>query len=133
MKPCSHSRLRTYCTQHNLFRLLPVKHKQLKGRRQQNLRPLCFLGLCIDHRSALEFEGHPPIGVDGYRVDNGEPELFVKLGEGIQFLHLKHKRSDGICLCLPCVLYTVQLLNPCFCLFVCFETAKALISSGFRA
>lgn len=26
MKPCSHSRLCIYYTQHNLFRLLPVKH-----------------------------------------------------------------------------------------------------------
>ena len=30
--------------------------------------------------------------MDGYRVDNGEPELFVKLGEGIQFLHLEQKK-----------------------------------------
>ena len=36
----------------------------------------------------MEFEGHPSVGVNGYRVDNDQPELFVKLGEGIQFLHL---------------------------------------------
>ena len=34
-------------TRYNLFRLLLVKHKKLKGRRQRNLRPLCLLGLCI--------------------------------------------------------------------------------------
>ena len=50
----------------------------------------------------MEFEGHPSVGVNGYRVDNDQPELFVKLGEGIQFLHLKHKRSDGFCLGFPC-------------------------------
>ena len=51
---------------------------KLKGRRQRNLRPLCFWGVCIDLRSALELEGHPPIGVDDHHVNNTQPERFVK-------------------------------------------------------
>ena len=37
-----------------------------------------FWDFCINLRSALELEGHPPIGVDGRHVNNGQPELFVK-------------------------------------------------------
>lgn len=118
MKPCSHSRSCVYYTQHNLFCLLPVKHKQLKGRRQRNLRPLCFWGLCIDFCIVLEFEGHPAIGVDSHRIDNGQPELFVKFGKRVQLLHLKYECANGIRLGLPCVLYTAQLRDPCFGLFV---------------
>ena len=96
MKPCSHSRSCVYYTQHNLFCLLPVKHKQLKGRRQRNLRLYVFGGLCIDLCIALEFEGHPPISVDSHGIDNGQPELFVKFGKRVQLLHLKHECANGI-------------------------------------
>ena len=81
----------------------------------------------------LKFDCHPPVGVYGHRIDNSQPELVVKFGERVQLLHLEHECANGIRLFLPCVLYAVQLLNPFFCLFVCSETAKALISSGFRA
>ena len=66
----------------------------------------------------MEFEGHPSVGVNGYRVDNDQPELFVKLGEGIQFLHLKHKCSDGFCLSFPCRLCGAELLKLCLGFFI---------------
>ena len=66
----------------------------------------------------MEFEGHPSVGVNGYRVDNDLPELFVKLGEGIQFLHLKHKCSDGFCLSFPCRLCGAELLKLCLGFFI---------------
>lgn len=59
-----------------------------------------------------------PSAWTGYRVDNGEPELFVKLGEGIQFLHLKHKRSNGFCLGFPFSLCGAELLKLCLGFFV---------------
>ena len=93
----------------------------------------------------MEFEGHPSVGVNGYRVDNDQPELFVKLGEGIQFLHLKHcllytspsprdlfvklgegiqflhlkhKCSDGFCLSFPCRLCGAELFKLCLGFFI---------------
>ena len=66
----------------------------------------------------MEFEGHPSVGVNGYRVDNDQPELFVKLGEGIQFLHLKHKCSDSFCLSFPCRLCGAELFKLCLGFFI---------------
>ena len=48
------------------------------------------LSIRSERFTTLEFEGHSHVGVDGYRVDNGQPELFVKLGDGVQLLHLEH-------------------------------------------
>ena len=72
----------------------------------------------------MEFEGHPSVGVNGYRVDNDQPELFVKLGEGIQFLHLKHKCSDGFCLSFPCRLCGAELFSYALAFLYC--SAKLL-------
>ena len=32
-----------------------------------------FLGLYVNLRATLKFEGHPPIGVDSHRIDNRQP------------------------------------------------------------
>ena len=74
--------------------------------------------LYINFCAALEFEGHPPIGVNGHRVYDGQPELFIKLGDGVQLLHLKHKRSDGFCLGFPCRLCGAELLKLCLGFFI---------------
>ena len=66
----------------------------------------------------MEFEGHSSVGVNGHCVNSGQPELFVKLGEGIQFLHLKHKRSDGFCLGFPCSFCSAELFEPCLGFFI---------------
>ena len=68
-----------------------------------------------EHFTALEFEGHSSIDMNGHCVDNGQPELFVKLGEGIQLLHLKHKCSNGFCLGFPVNLCGAELLKLCLC------------------
>lgn len=46
------------------------------------------LSIRSERFTTLEFEGHSPVGVDGHCIYNGQPKLFVKLGEGIQFLRL---------------------------------------------
>ena len=90
----------------------------IKARRRLNLRALCCRELCVDFCTALKFESHPPVGVDGYGINDCQPELFVKLAEGIQLLHLKHKASDGFCLGFPCSLCGAELLKLSLCLFV---------------
>ena len=57
--------------------------------------------LTLDFCAALEFEGHSSVGVDSYRVDDGQPEFFIKFGEDTQFLHLEHECANGIRLGLP--------------------------------
>ena len=89
-----------------------------KVRRQLNLRAFDLRSLHINLRTTLEFESHPPIGVNGYCIYDNQPELFIKLGEGIQFLHLEHKGSDGFCLGFPCSLCGAELLKLSLCLFV---------------
>ena len=59
--------------------------------------------------------------MNGHCVDNGQPELFVKLGEGIQLLHLKHKCSNGFCLSFPVNLCGAELLKLCLGFFVPFH------------
>ena len=76
----------------------------------------------------LEFEGHSPVGVNGHCVNSGQPELFVKLGEGVQFLHLKHESTDSFCLGFPCRLCGAELLKLCLGFFV-FSAAKLLTHS----
>ena len=78
--------------------------------------------------TTLEFEGQPPISMDGHRVDNGQPELFVKLGEGIQFLQLEHKCSDGFCLGFPCRLCGAELFEPYLGFFVPLH--KSIVPGG---
>ena len=41
------------------------------------------LSIGSERFTTLEVEGHPSVCVDGYRIDDGQPELFVKLGNGI--------------------------------------------------
>ena len=82
----------------------------------QVLKPAVFsflLGLNLDFCAALEFEFHPSVSVGRYRVNDCQPELFVKLGENVQFLHLEHESSDGICLGFPCCLCGSELLKLC--------------------
>lgn len=83
------------------------------------------MGLCFNHCAALEFEGQPPIGVDSYRVNDGQPEFFVELRKGIQFLNLKHKCSDGFCLVFPCCFCSADLLKLCGRFFVALHKAIA--------
>ena len=70
----------------------------------------------LDFSAALEFECHPPIGVDGHCVNDGQPELIVEIGESIQFLHLEHKCSNGFCLGFPSTLCCTELLKLRLCL-----------------
>ena len=58
------------------------------------------------------------IDVIGHCVNSGQPEFFVKLGEDIQFLHLKHKCSDGFCLGFPCSFCSAELFEPCLGFFI---------------
>ena len=74
-------------------------------------------GLCVDLRSAAEAEAHPPIGVDGHCVNDGQPELIVEIGESIQFLYLEHERTNGFCLGFPSTLCCTELLKLRLCLF----------------
>ena len=74
-------------------------------------------GLCVNLCSALEFESHPPIGVDGHCVNDGQPELIVEIGESIQFLHLEHKCSNGFRLGFPCSFCSAELFEPCLPLY----------------
>lgn len=99
-----------------------------KARRQSNLRAFTIWDLCVDLCSAAEAEGHPSIGVDGHLVNDGQPELLVKLGEGIQFLHLEHERTNGFCLSVPCGLCGAELFKLRFCFFVPLH--KAVVPSG---
>ena len=68
--------------------------------------------------TALEFEGHSSVSVNGHCVNSGQPELFDKLGEGIQFLLLKHKASDGFCPGFPCSFCSAELFEPCLGFFI---------------
>ena len=60
------------------------------------------LSIRSERFTTLEFEGHSSAGVNGHCVDNGQPEFFVKLVDGVQLLHLEHESSDGFCLGFPC-------------------------------
>lgn len=82
------------------------------------------VGLC----SAAEAEAHPPIGVDGHLVNDGQPELLVKFGEDIHFLHLEHECTNGFCLGFPCGLRGAELLKLRFCFFV--PLRKTVIPGG---
>ena len=66
----------------------------------------------------LEFEGHSSVGVNGHCVNSGQPELFVKLGEGVQFLHLKHESTDSFCLGFPCSFCSAEMFEPCLGFFI---------------
>ena len=41
------------------------------------------LSIRSERFTTLEFEGHSSVGVNGHCVNSGQPELFVKLGNGI--------------------------------------------------
>ena len=97
----------------------------------QALKPADFFALWIlyvDLCSAAEAEGHPPIGVNGHLINDGQPELLVKLGEDIQFLHLEHERTNGVCLSFPCSLRGAELLKLRFYFFV--PLRKIVIPGG---
>ena len=63
--------------------------------------------------TTLEFVSHSSVGVNGHCVDNGQPEFFVKLVDGVQLLHLEHESSDGFCLGFPCSFCSAELFEPC--------------------
>lgn len=66
--------------------------------------------------------------MDGYCVNDGQPEFFVKIGESVQFLHLEHKCADGFRLGFPSSLYCTELLKLCLCLFI--SVYKTVVPSG---
>ena len=93
-----------------------------------DLIPLWTSDFRVDLCSAAEAECHPPIGVNGHLINDGQPELLVKLGEDIQFLHLEHERTNGFCLGFPCGLRGAELLKLHFCFFVPLH--KAVVPGG---
>lgn len=66
--------------------------------------------------------------MDSYRVDDGQPEFFIKFDEDTQFLHLKHKCSDGFCLVFPSSLCSAELFKLYFCFFVLLH--KSIVPGG---
>ena len=76
------------------------------------------LSIRSERFTTLEFEGHSSAGVNGHCVDNGQPEFFVKLVDGVQLLHLEHESSDGFCLGFPCSFCSAELFEPCLGFFI---------------
>ena len=70
----------------NISKIKISLYFQLDGKRPRalNLRSFhCCWDSRLDFCAALEFECHPSVSVDSYRVNDCQPELFVKLGEGV--------------------------------------------------
>ena len=86
----------------------------------------------------LEFEGQPPIPVNGHSIDNREPESVIKLSNWIAALcQLKHKATNVLGLGFPLCLCRLELLYlglgnfvPLYQTVVAFQVGSLILDSG---